>query len=119
MTFGLKGLPGAPTIVGPFSYSSADVSVSQTLSSLESIQRFRASRTAEQAAQLCYQDILDAVTLTIGNAYLQVIEAGSRIEAQGAQVRNARALYNQAREEVQAGTAPRLKPSLTSRSTGC
>ena len=112
-TFGLRGLPGIPNIVGPFSYSSANVSVSQALFSLESIQRFRAARTAEQAAQLSYQDILDAVTLTVGNAYLQVIEADSRIEAQEAQVRNAKALYDQARDEVQAGTAPRIDVTRT------
>src|SRR6202040_1730321 len=60
-TFGLSGLKtGIPTVVGPFSYSSVDASVSQTLFSYESIQRFRAARTAEQAAQLSYRDILDA-----------------------------------------------------------
>jgi len=111
-TFGLK-LPGFPTVVGPYSYSSAGVSVSQTLFSLESIQRFRAARTAEEATQLSYQDILDAVTLTVGNAYLQVIAAHSRIEAHEAQVRNAQALYNQARDEVQAGTAPRIDVTRT------
>src|SRR4029077_3943434 len=53
-TFGLNGLKtqGIPTVVGPFSYSSVDASVSQTLFSYESIQRFRAARTAEQAAEL-------------------------------------------------------------------
>src|SRR6202008_3143028 len=92
-TFGLNGLKtGIPTVVGPFSYSSVDASVSQTLFSYESIQRFRAARTAEQAAQLSYQDILDVVTLTVGNAYLRIIEADSRIRAQEAQVQNARAL---------------------------
>jgi outer membrane protein TolC len=111
-TFGLK-LPGIPNIVGPYSYSSAGVSVSQTLFSLESIQRFRAARTAEEAAQLSYQDILDAVTLTVGSAYLQVIEASSQIEAHEAQVRNAQALYDQARDEVQAGTAPRIDATRT------
>jgi len=35
--------------------------------------------------------------------YLQVIAADSRIEAQDAQVRNAKALYDQARDEVEAG----------------
>ena len=80
-TFGFK-LSGVPNVIGPFSYSSADLSISQTLFSFEAIQRFRAARTAEQAAQLNYQDTLDVVTLTVGNAYLQVIEAGSRIEAQ-------------------------------------
>jgi outer membrane protein TolC len=112
-TFGLQQIPHIPNIVGPFSYTSVDGTVSQTLFSFESIQRFRAARTAEQAAQLSYQDILDAVTLTVGNAYLQVIEADSRIQAQEAQVRNARALYDQALDEVQAGTAPRIEATRT------
>jgi outer membrane protein TolC len=112
-TFGLQNLPGIPNIVGPFSYTSVDASASQTLFSFESIQRFRAARTAEQAAQLSYQDILDAVTLTVGNAYLQIIEANSRIQAQEAQVRNAQALYDQALDELQAGTAPRIEATRT------
>lgn len=113
-TFGLSGLKaGIPTVVGPFSYGSVDASVSQTLFSYESIQRFRAARTAEQAAQLSYQDILDVVTLTVGNAYLQIIEADSRIKAQEAQVQNARALYDRAVDQVQAGTAPRIDATRT------
>jgi hypothetical protein len=113
-TFGLNGLKtGIPTVVGPFSYSSVDASVSQTLFSYESIQRFRAARTAEQAAQLSYQDILDVVTLTVGNAYLRIIEADSRIKAQEAQVQNARALYDRAVDQVQAGTAPRIDATRT------
>src|SRR5246500_3405051 len=113
-TFGLNGLKtGIPTVVGPFSYSSVDASVSQTLFSYESIQRFRAARTAEQAAQLSYQDILDVVTLTVSNAYLRIIEADSRIKAQEAQVQNARALYDRAVDQVQAGTAPRIDATRT------
>ena len=113
-TFGLNGLnTGIPPVVGPFSYSSTDASVSQTLFSYESIERFRAARTAEQAAQLSYQDILDVVTLTVGNAYLRIIEADSRIKAQGAQVQNARALYDRAANQVQAGTAPRIDATRT------
>jgi outer membrane protein TolC len=106
-TFGLK-LPNIPAVIGPYSYSSVDASLSQTLFSFESIQRFRGARTAEEAAQLSYNDALDVVTLAVGSAYLQVIEASSRIEAQEAQVRNARALYDQALDQVQAGTAPRI-----------
>jgi len=111
-TFGLK-LPGVPAVIGPYSYSSVDANLSQTLFSFESIQRFRAARTAEQAAQLTYNDVLDVVTLAVGNAYLQVIAADSRIEAQDAQVRNAKALYDQARDEVEAGTAPRIDLTRT------
>jgi outer membrane protein TolC len=114
-TFGLSGLKlqGFPTVVGPFSYSSVDGSISQTLFSFESIQRFRSARTAEQAAQLSYQDILEVVTLTVGNAYLQIIETDSRIKAQEAQVQNARALYDRAVDQVQAGTAPRIDATRT------
>jgi outer membrane protein TolC len=111
-TFGLK-LPGVPTVIGPYSYSSVDANLSQTLFSFESIQRFRAARTAEQAAQLTYNDVLDVVTLAVGNAYLQVTAANSRIQAQEAQVQNARALYDQALDEVQAGTAPRIDLTRT------
>jgi len=111
-TIGLR-LPGIPKVVGPFSYSSADGSLSQTLFSLESIQRFRAARTAEQAAGLSYNDVLDVVTLAVGNAYLEVIAADSRISAQQAQVANARALHEQARDEEQAGTAPRIDVTRT------
>jgi len=42
-----------------------------------------------------------------------VIAADSRIEAQDAQVRNAKALYDQARDEVEAGTAPRIDLTRT------
>jgi len=111
-TFGLK-LPGVPAVIGPYSYSSVDANLSQTLFSFELIQRFRAARTAEQAAQLTYNDVLDVITLAVGNAYLQVIAADSRIEAQDAQVRNAKALYDQARDEVEAGTAPRIDLTRT------
>jgi outer membrane protein TolC len=112
-TFGLQQIQGIPNIVGPFSYASVDATASQTIFSFESIQRFRAARTAEQAAQLSYQEILDAVTLTVGNTYLQVTEADSRIQAQEAQVRNAKALYDQALDEVQAGTSPRIEATRT------
>jgi len=111
-TLGLK-LPSIPTIIGPYSYTSAGLSASETLFSLESVQRLRAARTAEQAAQLNYQDTLDVVTLTVGNAYLQVLEAASRIEVQQAQVRNAQALNDQAVAGYQAGTRPRIDATRT------
>jgi len=106
-TLGIK-IPLIPRVIGPFSFSEAAASATQTLFSLTSIQRFRAARTAEQAAQLNYQDTLDVITLIVGNAYLQVIEANSRIGAAEAQVRNAQALYDQALDQLQAGTSPKI-----------
>jgi outer membrane protein TolC len=110
---GAVHIPGIPAVAGPFTYSTASASVSQTLFSYESIQRVRAARTSEQAAQLSYKDTLDVITLTVGNAYLQVIEASSRIEAEEAQVQNAKALYDQAGDEFQAGTRPRIDVTRT------
>src|SRR5262250_1445084 len=86
-TLGIK-IPQVPAVVGPFSFSTAQASASQTLFSYESIQRFRAARNTEQAAQLSYADTLDVITLIVGNAYLQVIQAGSRVAAEEAQVKN-------------------------------
>jgi outer membrane protein TolC len=110
---GAVKIPGIPAVVGPFSYSTANASLRQTLFSYESIQRFRAARSAEQAAQLSYIDTLDIITLTVGNAYLQIIEASSRIEAEEAQVQNAKALYDQAVDEFQAGTRPKIDVTRT------
>jgi outer membrane protein TolC len=110
---GAVKIPGVPSVVGPFSYSTASARLSQTLFSYESIQHFRAARTSEQAAQLSYKDTLDVITLTVGNVYLQVIEGHSRIEAAEAQVQNAKALYDQAADEFQAGTTPRIDVTRT------
>jgi outer membrane protein TolC len=95
-------------IIGPFSYSTAQANASLTLFSFESIQRFRAARSAEEAAQLSYSDTLDVITLIVGNAYLQILQERSRIIAEEAQVRQAQALYNQALEQLRAGTSPKI-----------
>ncbi len=113
-TLGIKKeLPDLPAVIGPFAYSLVQANVSATLFSYESIQHFRSAQTAEQAAKLNYQDILDVVTLIVGNAYLQVIADGSHVEAQEAQVRIAKALYDQAVDQLQAGTAPKIDVTRT------
>ena len=103
-----------PFVIGPFSYSTVQASISQTVLSVESIERFKAARTAEEAASLSYDDTLDVVTLTVGSAYLQVIAASSRIDAIEAQVRNAQALYDQAVNALEAGTSPKIDVTRTS-----
>ncbi len=97
-----------PRVIGPYSFSTAEASARQSLFNFQSIQRFRAARNAEEAANLSYNDTLDVITLTVGNAYLRVIEAASQIEASEAQVRNAQAIYDQAVEDLHAGTSPKI-----------
>jgi outer membrane protein TolC len=106
-TLGIR-IPQAPAVIGPFSFSAAQASASQTLFSFESIQGFHAARSAEQAAQLSYSDTLDVITLIVGSTYLQVIQAGSRVTAEEAQEKNAQALYDQAIDQLQAGTSPKI-----------
>src|ERR1700741_3247761 len=45
-TLGIKKLAGIPRVLGPYSYGTVDASLTQTLFSFESIQRFRAAQTA-------------------------------------------------------------------------
>jgi len=103
-----------PATIGPFGYGTIAATVSQPVLDIASIQRLRAAQTAEQAAALSHDDMLDLITLVVGNAYLQVIEAGSRIEATDAQVRNARALHDQAVDALEAGTSPKIDVTRTS-----
>jgi outer membrane protein TolC len=111
--FGIKASI-IPSVIGPFSYTTIQATLNQTLFSFESIQRFRAARTGEEAAMLTYDDTLDVITLVVGTAYLQVIEASSRVDAAEAQVRNAEALYKQAVDTFQAGTSPKIDVTRTS-----
>jgi outer membrane protein TolC len=106
-TLGIK-VPQVPAVVGPFSYTTAQATASQSLFNFESIQRFRAARSSEQAAQLNYNDTLDVITLIVGSAYLEVIQANSRIQAEEAQVKNAQALYDQAADQLQSGTSTKI-----------
>jgi len=106
-TLGIR-IPQVPAVIGPFSFSTAQANANLSLFNFESIQRFRAARNSEQAAQLSYNDTLDVVTLIVGGAYLEVIQAGSRIEAQVAQVKNAQALYDQALDQLQSGTSTKI-----------
>ncbi len=113
-TLGIKKeLATLPAVIGPFAYSSVQANISATLFSYASIQHFRSAQTAEQAAKLSYQDVLDVVTLIVGNAYLEVIADSSHLEAQEAQVRIAKALYDQAVDQLQAGTAPKIDVTRT------
>src|SRR5215813_7059382 len=106
-TLGIK-IPQVPAVIGPFSFSTAQATASLNLFNYESIQRFRAARDTEQAAQLSYNDTLDVITLIVGSAYLQAIQASSRITAQEAQVKNAQALYDQAMDQLQSGTSTKI-----------
>ena len=105
---GLAGLAHAFHIspsVGPFSYFDARAAVTQTLFDWKSINATRAASQSMKSADYTFQDAHDLVVLAVGYTYLQAIADEARIETDEAQVKAAQALYDQATDQVNAGTA--------------
>jgi outer membrane protein TolC len=102
-SFGTTKLPSA---VGPFSYFDARVNVNQSLFDWKSINNERASGQSLKSAEYTYKNARDLVVLAVGYTYLEAIADEARIETAEAQVKTAQALYDQAADQVTAGTSP-------------
>ena len=94
-----------PLSVGPFSYFDARVSVTQSLFDWKSINATRAASQSLKSADYTYQNARDLVVLAVGYVYLQAIADEARIETAQAQVETAQALFDQATDQVNAGTS--------------
>jgi outer membrane protein TolC len=107
---GFTSLSGVsiPPSVGPFSYFDARESVTQSLFDWKSINAARAAGQSLKSAQYTSKDARDLVVLAVGFTYLQGIADEARIETAEAQVKTARALYEQATNQVRAGTSPAI-----------
>ncbi len=100
--------PGFPTVVGPFGFSDARVYLSQSILNLKALNRERRAREDERAAQFSYKDARDLVVLATGNAYLQALSGGARVETAEAQMQTAQALYGKATDQQNAGLSPAI-----------
>jgi outer membrane protein TolC len=107
---GFTSLSGVsiPASVGPFSYFDARVSVTQSLFDWKSINATRAATQNLKSAQYTFKDARDLVVLAVGYTYLQAIADEARIETAEAQVKTAQALFDQANDQVNAGTSPAI-----------
>ena len=107
---GFTSLPGTtlPPSIGPFSYFDARVSVTQTIFDRKSINNTRAANRNLKAVEYTYKDARDLVVLAVGYVYLQAIADEARITTSQAQVETAKALYDQANDQVSAGTSPEI-----------
>ncbi len=94
-----------PLSVGPFSYFDARVAVTQSLFDWRSINAARAAGQSLKSAEFTYKDARDLVVLAVGYTYLQAVADEARIETAEAQVKTALALYDQASDQVTAGTS--------------
>ncbi len=97
-----------PRVLGPFSYFDARVSATQRVFDWKSIQKYRAAEIGENVAKFNLKDARDLVVLATGNAYLQAIAEAARVETAQAQVETAKALYDKATAQQQAGVAPAI-----------
>jgi outer membrane protein TolC len=97
-----------PTVVGPFGYFDSRAYVTQSMLDLKALNKTHAATQDLKAAQYTARDARDLVVLAVGYNYLLAIADISRIESVSAQVNTAQALYNQAADQVQAGTSPAI-----------
>jgi outer membrane protein TolC len=107
---GITSLGGnpIPPADGPFSYFDARISVTQSLFDWKSINATRAAGQNLKSAEYTFKDARDLVVLAVGYTYLQAIADEARIETAEAQVKTAQALFDQANDQVNAGTSPAI-----------
>jgi outer membrane protein TolC len=92
--------------VGPFSFFDARASVTQTLFDWKSINSARAAGANVKSADYTRLDANDLVVLAVGYVYFQAVADEARIATNDAQVQTAQTLFDQANDQVNAGTAP-------------
>jgi outer membrane protein TolC len=105
---------------GPFSYFDARVNVAQSLCDSKLINNTRAASQNLKSAEYTFKDARDLVVLAVGYVYLQAIADDARIATAEAPAATAKALYDQAADQVKAGTpseidGPRAKVELQTR----
>jgi outer membrane protein TolC len=105
--FGFR-IPGVPTVIGPFNYLDMRAYLNQSVFNWNYIQKERSAAEGEKAAQLSLKDARELVVLVVGNAYLQTIASGARVETAEAQVKTAQTLYEHSSDQLKAGTSPAI-----------
>jgi outer membrane protein TolC len=91
--------------VGPFSYFDARAAVSQTLFNWKSFNAARAASESVKSADYTLLDAHDLVVLAVGYVYFQAVADEARIATDEAQVQAAQTVFDQATDQVNAGTA--------------
>jgi outer membrane protein TolC len=102
---GVAGNLHISSSIGPFSYFDARAAVSQSLFDWKSINNARAASQNVKSTDYTLLDAHDLVVLTVGYVYFQAVADEARIETDEAQVKAAQALFDQATDQVNAGTA--------------
>jgi outer membrane protein TolC len=105
--YGLK-FPGINPIIGPFQVEDFRAYLTQNLLNLNAFETYMASKHNFEASKLTAQDARDLVVLTVGNAYLLCVADEARIKAVQAELDSSKLSFDQATDNHEAGTSPRL-----------
>jgi len=103
-----KNLSSFPRVTPAFNYFDARASLSQSVFNFKNLEQERAASESVKAAQFTYKDAREMVVLAVGNAYLQAIAAGARVETAEAQVNSGQALFDKASDQKKAGLSPAI-----------
>jgi outer membrane protein TolC len=97
-----------PRVVGPFHYTDVRALATWTAFDYTATKNHRSAQESERAARLSAQDARDVVVQAVASGYLQIIADSSRIDAIRSQVETAKALYDRAVDQLEAGTTARI-----------
>jgi len=106
--FPSSALGHIPPVIGPFSYFDVRASGTQRLFDWKAIQQYRSKVISESVSRFNLKDARDLVVLATGNAYLQAIAGAARVETAQAQEQTAKALFDKAVAQQQAGVSPAI-----------
>lgn len=106
--FGFSGFPGVPPILGPFTVVDHRANLSAPVLDLKNWRRYKAGAEDNKVAEFNYQDARDQVIIISLALYLHALAGDARVESARAQVAVSEALYRQAADRKEAGTAPAL-----------
>jgi outer membrane protein TolC len=95
-------------IVGPFGIFDTRAFLTQSVFDWKTIQRTRSDAQQVRAAQYSYKDARELVLLAVTAAYLQTIADSARVDTAFAQQDTAQALYQQAQDQLTAGTTAEI-----------
>ena len=108
LNFSELGFITAPVPSLNYSYFDSRLYVSQSLFDWKAINNTRAAGQTVASKEFTYKDARDLVVLAVGYTYLQAIAAEARVETAQAQVKTAQFIYDQASDQVKAGTSPAI-----------
>ena len=105
--FGIR-VPGARSIVGPFNYFDLRATLNQTVFDFTTLNNYRATKAATEAAEMANKDAKDLVVFAVSGAYLQVIAAQARIRSVESQIETAKIVFSQMQQQGSVGVVAQI-----------